>query len=121
MYINADVALWLDCRQYKKKPQLHQHNGFLIMTESLMAEFETFKEDLPVSFSIIKSNELLELWISSSSCPAFVGRYTLYENQYVGLKSEQLDMLCQWVVDLRNTGKEALAKLIKVSHHVYNV
>ena len=127
--INADVALWLDYRQFNNCPQLHQHHGFLIMNETSMEEFEEFKRDIPATLTLLKHNELMQLWISSSTTSSSNYPVTSrFGNEYVVLNSTQVGSLCQWVLDLREAvikeGSKALTDLtsiaINVGHHQVN-
>ena len=99
------------------------------MNETLMEEFEEFKQDIPATLTLLKHNELMQLWISSSTTSSSSYPVTSrFGNEYVVLNSTQVGSLCQWVLDLREAvikeGSKALTDLtsiaINVGHHQVN-
>ena len=80
-----------------------------------MEEFEKFKrKEVPLSFSVFKCNQLLNLWLSNHK---EVHQYTQYGADHVCLQLKEVDNLCEWVTQLREEmrkkGRQILANLAK--------
>ena len=119
MHIDADVALWLDYRRFQNISNLRilQCQNFVAVNHSDMDEFDKFKEEIALGSSVLKCNNILNLWISTQKD---VHPYQQYDSQYVLLQSSQVDDLCEWVTQLREkvqrNGRIVLEDLIKHTH-----
>ena len=101
--IDTDVLLWLDSRDFEKKPPLRHALGFVIVNSQQHDDFDRFKKGQTLyDYNLLESIELLELWHSSSgkkSSDAVVNRFG---KQYIKLHITEIDNLCRWVIELRN-------------------
>ena len=70
------------------------------MNEEEMEEFERFKSNnIQLESSIFKCNHLLNLWLLNHK---EVSQHSLYGSLHVCLKQDQVDDLCEWVLELRD-------------------
>ena len=98
--INADVALWLDCRTFHKNPPLQIVSDFVVVSNELHDEFDNFKgSETELSISLLPAVELLRFWLSRTglSLPTIAK----YGKLYIPLNCSQLDDLCSWVSEMR--------------------
>ena len=115
LHLDLDVLLWLESRIYHKLTPLRvlRPLGFVIVNNEEMEDFEEFKlKEVPSGFSVLKCNQLLNLWLSNHK---EVHQYTQYGAGHVRLQLKQVDNLCQWVTQLREEvqkkGRQILANL----------
>ena len=100
--IDLDVVLWLESREYHSLPVPRSLDalGFIVVNEEEMEEFESFKRDnVQLGSSIVKCNHLLNLWLLNHK---EVSQHSLYGTVHVHLSQEQVDDLCEWVLELRD-------------------
>ena len=98
--MNADVALWLECRTFHKKPPLQIVGDFVIVTNDLHDEFDAFKKsEMALDISLLPAVELIQFWQNCQglSLPAI----SKYKKVYIPFNSSQLDDLCSWVRETR--------------------
>ena len=91
------MSLWTEYRTWFGGIQLQEVSGgdFVIVSDDLYDEFETFKKkvysNVDRAFSIAKAVEFIDVWCTSC------GGVTLLGSIYHLMSSAQLDSLCQWV------------------------
>lgn len=102
MSINTDVSLWLDYRSYCKATSLKVVDNFVIVTNTIHDEFDTFRKTELQKFndlSLLPAIELLKFWqIFCGTAPSLVSEYG---QDYVALSKSQVDELCTWVDEMR--------------------
>ena len=78
-------------------------------------DFNKFKKvQAQCDYSLLESVELLDLWNSSrNSTDAVMNRFG---KQYIRLHSTDIDSLCKWVMELR----ESVERLDKVALQIHN-
>ena len=102
---DVDIALWLDYRAYHNMQSLREERDFVILDFELHEEFDEFKkENIVCGYSLFKMNELLQHYVDQH---AQLNAYTIvqYGNTYLKLHCEEVDDLCRWVYELRDSFK----------------
>ena len=103
LYINTQVALWLDSRSYNKHKSLREVSGFVIVTPKIHDEFDSFQASLSnPEWSNLKICQLLEYW-NSHARKICLPKINMYHNQYLQLKLADVDDLCEWILKLRES------------------
>ena len=118
--IDLDVLLWEESRVYYQQVPIKSYRDFLIMDNCLMEEFDTFKKNnIPLGSSVIKCNTLLNLWILTQHN---ICQYSLFGADHVTLTQEQVDNLCEWVIDLRERVTQGGTKVLEeLTQHLHSV
>ena len=98
--VNVDVALWLDCRTYEKKPTLKRVSDFVLVNPVVHQEFNDFaKAEITQELQLLLDVDLIKVWETDKALS--LPRVSRYQNVYVSISSSQLDDLCLWVYDMR--------------------
>ena len=99
---DTTVSLWTEYRTWFGGIQLQEVSGgdFVIVSDDLYDEFETFKKKVysyvDRAFSIVKAVELIDVWCTSCGGVTLKPLHLLGSVYYL-MSSAQLDLLCQWV------------------------
>jgi len=93
-------VLWMTHREYNGKPKLQDTINFVTVNVDLHAEFDCFKARMvSKGSSFVLVNELLSLYCSMCSlefsCVQMTG------GCYVRLSGDEMDLLIDWMVDLK--------------------
>jgi hypothetical protein len=96
---DADVALWLDYREYTHQPKLQIAFDFAIMSLEQMSEFDAFKRsECESAYSYVEKIELLELFIQERpAAVSTVVTVTKFGHTYLRLHWSEMDQLVEWV------------------------
>ena len=104
---DTTVSLWTEYRTWFGGIQLQEVFGgdFVIVSDDLYDEFETFKKKVysyvDKAFSIVKAVELIDVWCTSCGGVTLKPLHLLGSVYYL-ISSAQLDSLCQWVYAKRS-------------------
>ena len=99
--IDTDVALWIEYREYNKRPDLRQVMDFVIVNSEQHSEFDEFKRAMTDRDCVLLSNNaLLDYWNelerSISQSPI-----TVYGQEHHKLHYTEMDQLIEWVMKQR--------------------
>ena len=98
---DLDVVLWNAHRQFHEKSPLKNVTDFVIVDAVLHKEFDSFKAStVQQGSSFVPINELLSLYCSQSSLKFSI--IQMFGYSYVHLTSAQIDLLIDWILEIRN-------------------
>ena len=61
--VNVDVALWLDCQTYEKKPTLKRVSDFVLVNPVVHQEFNDFaKAEITPELQLLLDVDLIKVW-----------------------------------------------------------
>ena len=100
---DADVALWLDYRNFNGDSPLTDVTDFVIVNSELHDEFDDFKKkEVKPHYSFLPLSALLNFYCLSE-CADLLKSSTIvkYGRSYILLHTEQIDRLVEWVYTMR--------------------
>lgn len=83
-------------------PREHAH--FVLPTEALMDDFDSFRKDLKSiltpSDALLDNNELLKVWMRQANVPEKVIMFR--GHAYMSVPHKSIDDLCEWIKKARD-------------------
>ena len=99
--IDTDVALWIEYREYNKRPDLRQVMDFVIVNSEQHSEFDEFKRAMTDRDCVLlSSNALLDYW-NESERSISQSPITVYGQEHHKLHYTEMDQLIEWVMKQR--------------------
>ena len=88
---------------YNKEPPLRTIFDFVLVTPELHKDFDTFREaETSLGKTFIPLVALVEYWNRKRPLPS--PTIAKYGKSYLHLDSYEIDELCQWIYNMRETG-----------------
>ena len=98
------MALWMDYREFNGKSSLSEATDeFIVVNNQLHEDFDDFKAlETTSESSYLNLIELLEYYCTAE-CPSLLesNRIKKFGKTYLVLSREQVDMLVEWVLKMR--------------------
>ena len=95
---------------YNKQPPLRKYCDFVFVTPELHNDFDSFRETETSPYkSFLPVVALLEYWNIRRPVPSPM--ITKYGKSYLHLHNHEIDELCQWIYDTRETGLDPADKI----------
>lgn len=113
--IDVDVSLWMDYRKYNGElPLRYATQDFIVVNFELHDAFDEFKrKETKSHISYLTINELLRYF-----CITKLGGETTikkFGKTYIILNSEEIDMLVEWVSEMRQQYGEIQSNVFETS------
>ena len=100
---------------YNKQPPLRKYCDFVFVTPELHNDFDSFRERETSPYkSFLPVVALLEYWNIRRPVPSPM--ITKYGKSYLHLHNHEIDELCQWIYDTRETGLDPADNKIELVH-----